>query len=64
VWPDRAETPVYFTYTQAGEVERADKLLNDCAWDVRQYTRYVDAFRKDYQHHGWKWAVALCDLRK
>lgn len=47
----------------AGQVERADKLLNDLCHGTGDYTAVLGAFRKHYQALGWDWALALCDLR-
>jgi hypothetical protein len=46
-----------------GEVERADKILNDTCFGIRNYTGSIGAFRKHYEKLGWDWALALCDLR-
>ncbi len=46
-----------------GEVERADKILNDTCYGIRDYTGSIGAFRKHYEKLGWDWALALCDLR-
>jgi hypothetical protein len=48
---------------KAGAVERADKVLNDMCYGIRDYDGAVGAFRKHYERLGWKWALALCDLR-
>jgi tetratricopeptide (TPR) repeat protein len=48
---------------KAGQVERADKLLNDLCHGTGDYTSVVGAFRKHYETLGWDWALALCDLR-
>jgi hypothetical protein len=47
----------------AGNIEAADKLLNDNCYDVHNYFKSVDIFRKHYEELGWRWALALCDLR-
>jgi hypothetical protein len=47
----------------AGQVERADKLLNDLCHGTGDYSSVLGAFRKHYQALGWDWALALCDLR-
>ncbi len=46
-----------------GEVERADKILNDLCYGIEDYSKSVGAFRKHYEKLGWDWALALCDLR-
>lgn len=46
-----------------GEVERADKILNDTCYGIRDYSGSIGAFRKHYEKLGWDWALALCDLR-
>jgi hypothetical protein len=47
----------------AGEVERADKILNDMCYGIRDYSGAIGAFRKHYEKLGWEWALALCELR-
>jgi hypothetical protein len=47
----------------AGQVERADKLLNDLCHGTGDYNAAVGAFKKHYQVLGWDWALALCALR-
>lgn len=47
----------------AGQVERADKLLNDLCHGTGDYTAVVGAFKKHYEALGWDWALALCELR-
>ena len=46
-----------------GEVERADKILNDVCYGIGDYTESIGAFRRHYEALGWDWALALCDLR-
>jgi tetratricopeptide (TPR) repeat protein len=48
---------------EAGQVERADKLLNDLCHGTGDYTAALGAFRKHYQALSWDWALALCELR-
>lgn len=48
---------------EAGQVERADKLLNDLCHGTGDYSAAVGAFRKHYEALGWDWALALCALR-
>ncbi len=57
-WPKRAAE-----LFKAGQVERADKLLNDTCHGTGNYNVALGAFRKHYEALGWDWALTLCDLR-
>jgi hypothetical protein len=48
----------------AGQVERADKILNDVCYGISDYSGSLGAFRKHYEKLGWDWALALIDLRQ
>lgn len=48
---------------QGGQAQRAEKLLSDTCYGTGDYDAAIPAFRKQYQALGWKWALALCDLR-
>ena len=48
---------------KSGDVERADKVLNDLCSGMGDFSASIGAFRKHYEKLGWSWALALCDLR-